>query len=84
MTSGCENKDIFGQEIAVGDYVAYAPAAAYAGISVGIVMKFTPQNFGIKALKGGLSRRNLYYTKDVIKLDFQIVEKTLKLGEHNK
>lgn len=74
--------DLLGQEVNIGDYVAYAPAGAYAGISIGLVEKFTPKNFGIKRLQNGEGRHmsfsdTLYYTTSVIKLDSKLVEKIL-------
>lgn len=36
-------KDGFGQEISVGDVIAYGSSSRYAGVKVGLVLSFTPK-----------------------------------------
>lgn len=76
------NKDKLGQNVIIGDYVAYAPGGSYSGISIGIIEKFTPKGLGIKQIKGGYGRQmgrsnlsRLYYTTldSVIKLDSKLI-----------
>ena len=61
--------DYFKQELKEGDTVIYAPGGAYAGVSVGVVEKFTPKQVGIRPLVNGRGRHmgdtvsgKLYYT----------------------
>lgn len=73
------NVDCLGQKVDIGDYVAYAPAGAYSGISIGKVVKFTSKNFGISKIKNGGGNGmgygdRLYYSTDVIKIDSVLVE----------
>lgn len=60
----------------IGDEVAFAPTGAYAGISIGIIEKFTPKQVGIKRKNGGVGRHmsayedKLYYaiSKEILKI----------------
>jgi hypothetical protein len=62
-------KDKFDNEIKIGNIVAYAPAGAYAGISIGTVRKITDKQIGIEKLSNGVGRHvgqfteRLYYTQ---------------------
>lgn len=49
-------KDIKGKEIKIGNEAAYAPAGAYAGISLGVVVKFTSKKVAITRDVGGIGR----------------------------
>ena len=60
-------KDLKKQELNIGDEVVYAPAGAYAGVSIGIIEKFTAKQVGIRNKTGGKGRHfghdeRLYYT----------------------
>ncbi len=60
-------KDIHRNELKVGDEVCYAPGGSYAGISIGVIDKFTPKQVGIRKVHGGEGRHissdddRLYY-----------------------
>ena len=62
-----EQKDVFGNNLSIGDTVGYAPNGAYAGISLGLIVKFTDKCVGIQNIKNGVgrhlspSKNKLYY-----------------------
>lgn len=72
------HNDYFKQELKEGDTVIYAPGGAYAGVSIGIIEKFTPKQVGIRPLANGRGRHmgnrmtdKLYYTysNQIVKYD---------------
>lgn len=54
-------KDKNKQDISIGDIVAYAPAGAYAGLKIGVVVKMTEKMVHIEGKHSGRHMMSLVY-----------------------
>lgn len=66
-------KDMLNVEIKLNDMVVFAPAGSYAGVSIGIVEKFTPKGIAIKPV-GKCDGRHLLVKKYYYSRPNQVVK----------
>jgi hypothetical protein len=78
MKSTLSRKDQLGNDIEVGDFVAYNRYSNYAQLSVGYVVGFTPQYARISKAENGKEQKQVYAAPGDTTHDLIVLKKKKK------